>query len=73
MGPDLAFHWRKSSFSGASGECVELGVARRESSFGEGTSQCAEAAGGAVRDSKNPTGSMLCVDLGSLITFVKKS
>ena len=55
MGPDLAFRWRKSSFSGGDGQCVEVAHA------------------GAVRDSKNPAGPVLRVDLGPLITFVKKS
>jgi hypothetical protein len=54
------FSWQKSSLSGQTGECVELGIPSRE------------AAGvGAVRDSKNPAGPMLRVDLGSLIAFAK--
>lgn len=63
MGFDLVFRWRKSSLSGDAGQCVELGTAWRE----------ADADIGAVRDSKNPAGPTLRVDLGSLITFVKKS
>jgi hypothetical protein len=45
--------WRKSSFSGANGECVELGSV------------------GTVRDSKNPDGPMIRVDLDALVGSVK--
>ena len=54
VGPDLAFRWRKSSFSGGDGQCVEV------------------AQSGAVRDSKNPAGPTLRVDLATLVTFAKK-
>ena len=63
MGFDLVFRWRKSSFSGEAGQCVELGAAWRE----------ADTDIGAVRDSKNPAGPALRADLGPLITFVKKN
>lgn len=46
--------WRKSSFSGNSGECVEI---RQDLT--------------AVRDSKNPGGTALTVDLSHLLTTVK--
>jgi uncharacterized protein DUF397 len=46
--------WRKSSFSGNSGDCVQV---RRDLA--------------AVRDSKNPTGPTLAVDLSPLLTTVK--
>ncbi len=52
MGSDLVFHWRKSSFSGQTGQCVEVTP-------------------GAVRDSKNPDGPTLRVDLRSLVTYAK--
>jgi hypothetical protein len=62
--------WRKSSRSGESGDCVELGW--RKSSRSGGTGQCVELAwSGAVRDSKNPGGPILGVDLRHLITAVK--
>lgn len=67
MGFDLVFRWQKSSSSGQSGECVELGVAWRAA----GADAAAEP--GAVRDSKNPAGPVLRVDLGRLITFVKEN
>lgn len=63
MGFDLVFRWQKSSFSGQSGDCVELGTAWHEGA----------AHVGAVRDSKNPAGPALRADLGALITFVKKA
>lgn len=56
MGSDV-FSWRKSSSSGQTGDCVELGMARTETS--------------AVRDSKNPAGPVLRVDLRTLIAFAK--
>lgn len=48
-------HWRKSSYSGASGTCVEV----------------AELAGGhrAVRDSKDPAGPALTCTPGEWATF----
>jgi len=59
MGSDV-FSWQKSSLSGQTGDCVELGMASHETATAD-----------AVRDSKNPAGPMLRVDLGSLIAFVK--
>lgn len=46
--------WRKSSFSGNSGECVEV---RQDLT--------------AVRDSKNPSGPTLGVELSRLLATVK--
>ncbi|HEU5475115.1 MAG TPA: DUF397 domain-containing protein [Actinophytocola sp.] len=46
--------WRKSSFSGDSGDCVQV-----------------RADLTAIRDSKNPSGSMLTVDLSGLLATVK--
>lgn len=48
--------WRKSSYSGNEGACVELAHT---------------ATSGAVRDSKNPDGGRLVVPLADLITTVK--
>ena len=46
--------WRKSSFSGNSGNCVQV---RQDLT--------------AIRDSKNPNGPMLAVDLSGLLSTVK--
>lgn len=46
--------WRKSSFSGDSGDCVEV---RRDLA--------------AIRDSKDPKGSALAVDLTRLLAALK--
>jgi hypothetical protein len=71
---DMVFRWRKSSRSGHNGACVELGRAWRKSSRSGETGQCVELASfGAVRDSKNPTGPTLTVDLTALITAVKST
>jgi hypothetical protein len=48
--------WRKSSYSGDEGNCVELAHA---------------ATSGAIRDSKNPAGGHLLVPLADLITLAK--
>lgn len=49
--------WRKSSYSGASGECVEIGW---------------QAVDVAIRDSKNPTGPTLSFPALNWRTFLKK-
>lgn len=70
--PDLVYRWRKSSRSGHSGSCVELGRAWRKSSRSGGDGSCVELAYvGAVRDSKNPDGPRLRVDLPGLLGAVK--
>ncbi len=46
--------WRKSSFSGDSGSCVQV---RQDLT--------------AIRDSKNPTGPTLAVDLSGLLATVR--
>jgi len=48
-------HWRKSIRSTGSDSCVEVAL----------------IGGGAVRDSKNPTGPVLAVDLSGLLTAAK--
>jgi hypothetical protein len=50
--------WRKSTYSGNEGSCVELAHT---------------ATSGAVRDSKNPDGGRLIVPLGDLIAYAKSS
>jgi hypothetical protein len=47
-------NWRKSSFSGSGGNCVQV---RQDIA--------------AIRDSKNPSGLMLAVDLSGLLATVK--
>lgn len=46
--------WRKSSFSGSGGDCVQV---RQDLA--------------AIRDSKNPNGPMLTVDLSGMLAAVK--
>jgi hypothetical protein len=75
--------WRKSSYSGSSGEgnCVEVGYlpvaipAWRKSSHSgsNGEGDCVEVAFGgtvAVRDSKNPAGPILTVSEAAWRSFV---
>ena len=63
--PDLArAQWRKSSYSSANGQCVEVAAAWRKSSRSSGQGACVEVAGNlpgfvAVRDSKDPDGPAL--------------
>ena len=54
--------WRKSSYSGSNGDCIEVGW--RKSSYSGGNGGCVEVAwpqvtGVAVRDSKQVTGPTL--------------
>lgn len=71
------FNWRKSSFSGGDpNACVEVGVQWRKSSFsGGGGNECVEIAStlAAIRDSKNPAGPILRIDLGSLLAAIKEA
>ena len=67
---DIVFSWRKSTCSGSSGQCVELGW--RKSSFSGESGHCVElACHGAVRDSKNPGGPILSADLRQLLSAAK--
>lgn len=62
--------WRKSSYSGDQGDCVEL--AWRKSSHSGDQSDCVELAyEGAIRDSKNPDGGRIEVPLAGLIAMAK--
>jgi Domain of unknown function (DUF397) len=71
-----SFRWRKSSFSGGeNADCIEVGLRWRKSSFSGGENNaCIELAGthGAIRDSKNPTGPILRVDLQSLLGVIRE-
>jgi uncharacterized protein DUF397 len=55
--------WRKSSYSGNEGNCVEVAPMWRKSSYSGNSANCVEVAASAekvaVRDSKNPTGPMI--------------
>jgi hypothetical protein len=59
--------WRRSSYSGGNGDCVEVApiAAWRRSSYSGGNGNCVEVAalaardGRAVRDSKDPCGPVL--------------
>jgi len=62
--------WRKSTYSANESNCVE--VAWRKSSRSANEGNCVELSNtGAVRDSKNPAGAILRVDLTVLINAVK--
>jgi hypothetical protein len=64
--------WRKSSFSGGDGDCVEVGW--RKSSFSATDGDCVEVAAGvsavAVRDSKNSSGPVLDFPLSEWRAFL---
>jgi hypothetical protein len=65
--------WRKSSYSGQEVNCVELAWRKSSHSGGgnEDTANCVELAASAVRDSKNPAGGVLNLDVTALVTAVK--
>lgn len=62
--------WRKSSYSNANGDCVELW---RKSSYSNQNGACVEVASSLerVRDSKNPDGPVLTVDLAAFLGAIK--
>jgi hypothetical protein len=68
--------WRKSSYSGTSGNCVEVAQATSRKSSISGQSQnCAEIAGDlpaaiGVRDSKDPGGPVLVFAPGAWRAFI---
>ena len=65
--------WRKSSYSGSADDdnanCVEL--AWRKSNYSGQEVNCVELATSAVRDSKNPAGGVLNLDITALVAAVK--
>lgn len=70
MTENLFGPWRKSSYSENETNCVE--IAWRKSSYSANEGNCVELASiGAVRDSKNPAGDALRVDLTHLVAALK--
>ena len=67
--------WRKSSYSGGNGDCVEVGW--RTSSHSGDNGDCVEVkvetAGVAVRDSKFSTGPTLAFPVSTWRTFLEGS
>jgi hypothetical protein len=57
--------WRKSSYSNAQGDCVEVGVAWHKASHSNGTGNCVEVGTAPrailVRDTTNRSGATLTV------------
>jgi hypothetical protein len=75
----IEWRWRKSSYSGnGGGNCVEVGTVWRKSSYsGNGGSDCVEVARNlpgvvAVRDSKNPHGSVLVIGRDEWASFITR-
>jgi Domain of unknown function (DUF397) len=77
--PDLSrVVWRKSTYSGGNGSCVEVADVRvvwRKSTDSGGNGDCVEVAdlrrAVAVRDSKNPTGGALRFSPDEWKTFLQ--
>lgn len=71
MTPDLG-SWRKSAYSGAQGDCVEVGWSKSSYSAAEGN--CVEVAQApdfvGVRDSKDPDGAALAFPRHQWAAFV---
>jgi Domain of unknown function (DUF397) len=69
---NLVFRWRKSSHSGGSGQCVEVGLPDRARRKGGRVGPCVMLTlTGAIRDSKNSTGPVIRGDTRSLVGAVK--
>ena len=56
--------WRRSTYSGNGGQCVEVAAVWRKSTYSNNGGECVEVASGApsvvaVRDSKDPDGPKL--------------
>lgn len=68
--------WRKSTYSNAADECLEVADNWRKSSYSSGQEACLEVADNIppgvipVRDSKNPTGPALFIRAGAWSTFI---
>jgi hypothetical protein len=68
--------WRKASYSGNNGNCVEVGTWRKASHSGS-NGNCVEVAGSrpdavAVRDSKDPRGPVLVFTPGEWKAFTDR-
>lgn len=67
--------WRKSSYTGSNGNCVEVGW--RKSSYSASNGNCVEvgwpeASGVAVRDSKQPAGPTLAFSVPGWRSFLRR-
>jgi hypothetical protein len=69
--------WRKASYSGDDGGCVEVGVWRKSSFSGDNGGACVEVASTgkslvAVRDSKDPNGPKLALTPPVWRAFIRR-
>ena len=63
MGKEINYtHWRKSSLSANSGNCVEVAAGWRKSSYSDGHGDCVEVATG-WRKSSHSSGNGGCVEV----------
>jgi Domain of unknown function (DUF397) len=68
--------WRKSTYSGNGGACVEVAAVWRTSTYSNNGGQCVEVARGeprlvAIRDSKDPAGPNLAFTPAQWQSFVR--